>query len=175
MGFLEDLPISAHSKELKETWLEGEDFAVMAPTGSGKSLGLPLLLFQQNLVEGKILIVQPRRVAAAKNLTRHATTATPWQTSLLGKSFSERYMMIQNHAILNRKARFALCARLGIQACMWDMSLLWRALFRVNVLLHTLQVLLTRASKALLTHVLLIITVPNWIPCRNTLGLHLPR
>ena len=49
MGFLEDLPISAHSKELKETWLEGEDFAVMAPTGSGKSLGLPLLLFQQNL------------------------------------------------------------------------------------------------------------------------------
>ena len=71
MGFLEDLPISAHSKELKETWLEGEDFAVMAPTGSGKSLGLPLLLFQQNLVEGKILIVQPRRVAA-RCLAQHA-------------------------------------------------------------------------------------------------------
>ena len=40
-----------------------ENFVVVAPTGTGKSLGLPLKLLKDNLGHGKILVVQPRRIA----------------------------------------------------------------------------------------------------------------
>ncbi len=64
MEFVNNLPISFHFKEIREFWSKELNFAIKAPTGSGKSLGLPLFLSKQKLVEGKILVVQPRRVAA---------------------------------------------------------------------------------------------------------------
>ena len=63
MKFLKDLPIYAHFSEIFEKLKTEEDFVVVAPTGSGKSLGLPLKLLKDNLGRGKILVVQPRRIA----------------------------------------------------------------------------------------------------------------
>ena len=59
--------------EIKDELLEGIDLArdsnnpwrvlVKAPTGSGKSTGLPSMLLDAG-IEGKIIVVQPRRIAA---------------------------------------------------------------------------------------------------------------
>ena len=72
MEFLNQLPVSTHFREIKEMWNQVGSFAIKAPTGSGKSLGIPLLFLKERLVEGRILIVQPRRVAA-RNLARVAS------------------------------------------------------------------------------------------------------
>ena len=72
MEFLNNLPISAHFEEIRGVWKKELNFAIKAPTGSGKSLGLPLFFCKQKLVEGKILVVQPRRVAA-RSLARIAS------------------------------------------------------------------------------------------------------
>ena len=64
MDFLNQLPVSAHFLEIKERWSQDGSFAIKAPTGSGKSLGIPLLLLKEKLVQGRVLVVQPRRIAA---------------------------------------------------------------------------------------------------------------
>ena len=72
MDFLNQLPVSAHFLEIKERWSQDGSFAIKAPTGSGKSLGIPLLLLNEKLVKGRVLVVQPRRIAA-RNLARVAS------------------------------------------------------------------------------------------------------
>ncbi|MAS79263.1 MAG: hypothetical protein CMI25_02475 [Opitutae bacterium] len=62
-GF-DDLPVAAQFDEIQKAWANFRHLAIKSPTGSGKSVGLPLLLAQNKLVEGQILVVQPRRVAA---------------------------------------------------------------------------------------------------------------
>ena len=62
-GF-DDLPVAAQFDEIQKAWFNFRHLAIKSPTGSGKSVGLPLLLAQNKLVQGQILIVQPRRVAA---------------------------------------------------------------------------------------------------------------
>ena len=70
--FIYDLPISQHFNEIKQKWYECSEFAIKSPTGSGKSLGLPLFLLDEKLVKEKIMVVQPRRVAA-RSLARQAS------------------------------------------------------------------------------------------------------
>ena len=72
MEFLNKLPISLHFEEIRDTWGKELHFALKSPTGSGKSLGLPLFFSSEKLVEGKIFVVQPRRVAA-RSLARIAS------------------------------------------------------------------------------------------------------
>jgi ATP-dependent helicase HrpB len=43
---------------------QGARILLRAPTGSGKSTGVPLMLLEEGRVEGRILVVQPRRIAA---------------------------------------------------------------------------------------------------------------
>lgn len=58
-----DFPIDAVKAPLFDALERGaRRFAVAAPTGSGKSTRLPLMLAEK--VEGRILVLQPRRVAA---------------------------------------------------------------------------------------------------------------
>ena len=71
MEFLSKLPVSSHFEEIKRRWSEFGNFAIKSPTGSGKSLGIPLFFLREKLVSGKILVVQPRRVAA-RSLARTA-------------------------------------------------------------------------------------------------------
>ena len=56
MDFLNKLPISLHFEKIREFWNEELNFAIKSPTGSGKSLGLPLFFWKQKLVAGKILV-----------------------------------------------------------------------------------------------------------------------
>jgi ATP-dependent helicase HrpB len=62
-GF-DDLPVAAQFDEIQRAWENCRHLAIKSPTGSGKSIGLPLLLVRKQLVKGQILVVQPRRVAA---------------------------------------------------------------------------------------------------------------
>lgn len=61
---LSDLPICKAFNEIKEAFLSSLNLIIKSPTGSGKSIGLPILLLRENLVQGQILVVQPRRIAA---------------------------------------------------------------------------------------------------------------
>ena len=72
MEFLNQLPVSTHFREIKEMWNQVGSFAIKAPTGS-EIIGYTFTFFsKERLVEGRILIVQPRRVAA-RNLARVAS------------------------------------------------------------------------------------------------------
>ena len=62
-GF-ENLPVATQFDEIQKSWKDYRHLAIKSPTGSGKSVGLPLLLAKNQLIEGQILVVQPRRVAA---------------------------------------------------------------------------------------------------------------
>ena len=62
-GF-DDLPVAAQFDEIQRAWENCRHLAIKSPTGSGKSVGLPLLLTRKKLIKGQILVVQPRRVAA---------------------------------------------------------------------------------------------------------------
>ena len=61
---LSDLPIFESLDEIVEKLNNSSNLIIKSPTGSGKSLGLPLLLLRNNIIQGQILIVQPRRIAA---------------------------------------------------------------------------------------------------------------
>ena len=64
MHELSDLPIFKAFNEIKDAFHSSPSLVLKSPTGSGKSIGLPLLLLKENLVQGQILVVQPRRIAA---------------------------------------------------------------------------------------------------------------
>lgn len=51
-------------EEVLSTFQAGENVVLHAPTGAGKSTLLPLALLQSSAVEGRILLVQPRQLAA---------------------------------------------------------------------------------------------------------------
>ena len=72
MDFIKELPISSHYEEIRDWWFKYGSFAIKSPTGSGKSLGLPLFFYKEGLVKGKIFVVQPRRIAA-RSLARVAS------------------------------------------------------------------------------------------------------
>lgn len=64
MDGLCDLPLVEQFEEIQKAWVKCRHLAIRSPTGSGKSVGLPMLLFQKKMVEGQILVIQPRRIAA---------------------------------------------------------------------------------------------------------------
>ncbi len=82
MEGLDDLPMAEQFEKIKLAWGERRHLAIKSPTGSGKSIGLPLLLSREGLVKGRILVVQPRRVAA-RMLARRVS-------SLLGCQVGDR-------------------------------------------------------------------------------------
>ena len=64
MHDITDLPIFKGFNEIKSALNDSVNLILKSPTGSGKSIGLPILLLKENLIEGQILVVQPRRIAA---------------------------------------------------------------------------------------------------------------
>ena len=58
------LPVFDIRKELEERLRESGRVLLRAPTGSGKSTGVPVILLEGELAEGLIVVVQPRRIAA---------------------------------------------------------------------------------------------------------------
>ena len=62
---IKDLPVSRLFKEICAHWEMGEKrFVIQAEPGAGKSTGIPLFLRTSRLVKGKIIMLEPRRMAA---------------------------------------------------------------------------------------------------------------
>ena len=61
---LKELPVCKEFHTLETAWNKTNNFALKAPTGSGKSIGLPWSINDKELCSGQILVVQPRRIAA---------------------------------------------------------------------------------------------------------------
>ncbi|EAO6762603.1 ATP-dependent helicase HrpB [Salmonella enterica] len=62
--FVTSLPVAAVLPELLTALKTAPQVLLSAPTGAGKSTWLPLQLLQQSPVAGKILLLEPRRLAA---------------------------------------------------------------------------------------------------------------
>lgn len=58
------LPVAAVLPELLQALRRASQVLLTAPTGAGKSTWLPLQLLQQGAIEGKIILLEPRRLAA---------------------------------------------------------------------------------------------------------------
>ena len=58
------LPVFEIRQELEERLRESGRVLLRAPTGSGKSTGVPVMLLEGGLADGLIVVVQPRRIAA---------------------------------------------------------------------------------------------------------------
>ena len=63
-AFVSSLPVAAVLPDLLSALKNAPQVLLSAPTGAGKSTWLPLQLLQQGAVEGKILLLEPRRLAA---------------------------------------------------------------------------------------------------------------
>lgn len=58
------LPVSAVLSELLQALRDAPQVLLAAPTGAGKSTWLPLQILQQADFSGRILLLEPRRLAA---------------------------------------------------------------------------------------------------------------
>ncbi|HCL5270668.1 TPA: ATP-dependent helicase HrpB [Salmonella enterica] len=76
------LPVAAVLPELLTALKTAPQVLLSAPTGAGKSTWLPLQLLQQGVVAGKILLLEPRRLAARNVAQRLAegVNETPGET-----------------------------------------------------------------------------------------------
>ena len=60
----QSLPIDALQADLVAACGRVRRLVLRAPTGSGKSTRIPQMLLDLNLVQGQIVVLQPRRIAA---------------------------------------------------------------------------------------------------------------
>lgn len=67
----QNLPAAALAHDLTQCLAEGKNAVVIAPPGSGKSTFLPITMLEA-LPEGKIIVVEPRRLAAQQVALRMA-------------------------------------------------------------------------------------------------------
>lgn len=81
MESISHLSLAREFIKIKNSWNSACHFILKSPTGSGKSIALPLLLASSGLIDGKIMVVQPRRLAA-RMLARQVAKITGWS---LGK------------------------------------------------------------------------------------------
>ena len=59
-----ELPVFKIREKLEKCVQDGGRVLLKAPTGSGKSTGVPVMLLETGEINGMIIVVQPRRIAA---------------------------------------------------------------------------------------------------------------
>src|SRR5690348_12512444 len=74
MRFDIPLPIDAALPDLTAALRAGNAAVLVAPPGAGKTTRVPLVLLQEPWAEGKILLLEPRRLAARAAAARMAAT-----------------------------------------------------------------------------------------------------
>ena len=117
-----DLPIFTGFNEIQNALKESVNLTLKSPTGSGKSVGLPLLLLREKLINGQILVVQPRRIAArllAKRVARILGTqvgeVVGYQVRFENKISSESKIIYLTDGILLKKIlNDPLLSRVGL-------------------------------------------------------------
>lgn len=57
------LPIEEHREAILQSLRDGQSLVISAETGSGKTTAVPRMLLESPVVDGRILVLQPRRVA----------------------------------------------------------------------------------------------------------------
>ena len=119
---LKELPVCKEFHELETAWNKTNNFALKAPTGSGKSIGLPWSINDKELCSGQILVVQPRRIAAI-SLARVLSQALG---SRIGEKVGyhvrfenrsskySRVIYVTDGILLNLLASDALLSRVGL-------------------------------------------------------------
>ena len=78
MELFKNLPVFKEFEKIKQKWSEKPHLILRSPTGSGKSIALPYLLKKSGLVKGKILVAQPRRIAA-RMLAKQLSKMSKWE------------------------------------------------------------------------------------------------
>ena len=81
-ALLTALPIELSAVEIKEKLLTHPQVILQAPPGAGKSTYLPFLMLKENWFSGKIIMLEPRRLAV-KNIAYYIA-------SLLGEEVGQR-------------------------------------------------------------------------------------
>ena len=69
---LTDLPIVSVLAQITQALADKQAVVLRAPPGAGKTTSVPLALLDANLTDGKILLIQPRRLAARAAASRLA-------------------------------------------------------------------------------------------------------
>ncbi|HZS63075.1 MAG TPA: ATP-dependent helicase HrpB, partial [Xanthobacteraceae bacterium] len=74
MAFDTPLPIDAALPELTAALSRSDAAVLVAPPGAGKTTRVPLVLLHEPWARGKILVLEPRRLAARAAAARMAST-----------------------------------------------------------------------------------------------------
>lgn len=78
MDLIRKLPVFQEFEKIQNAWDQYRHIILKSPTGSGKSIALPYLLKASQLVSGKILVIQPRRIAA-RVLAHQVASFAKWK------------------------------------------------------------------------------------------------
>jgi ATP-dependent helicase HrpB len=72
-NYLSSLPIESVFDELRSSLLLAPQVILQAPPGAGKSTFLPFTMVKEQWVTGKIIMLEPRRLAA-KNIAYYLSS-----------------------------------------------------------------------------------------------------
>ncbi len=103
------LPIFDVTKNIVTALKQFPQVLLHAPTGAGKSTALPLYLLQQNLFDGKIILLEPRRIAAksiayrlANQLNEEVGNTVGYRMKAESKVSSKTRLEVVTEGVLNR-------------------------------------------------------------------------
>lgn len=93
--FVSSLPVAAVLPELLSALQHAPQVLLNAPTGAGKSTWLPLQILAEGNITGRIILLEPRRLAARNVAQRLAELlgekpGRPWVTACALKPASDR-------------------------------------------------------------------------------------
>ncbi|MDA3956006.1 ATP-dependent helicase HrpB [Oceanispirochaeta sp.] len=74
----QSFPVSSLFNDLRTQWDSFQRIVVKADPGAGKSTILPLFILEEKLVRGKIIMLEPRRMAA-RTLARYMSSLMSWK------------------------------------------------------------------------------------------------